>query len=1034
LSLRPTRRKRSGLILPPSLCLATALLLASTPLAAGGQTLHQLYHRSWTVREGAPSTITSIAQTADGFLWLGTDNGLVRFDGDSFEPYHPSTGGDLLSSYITVVTAMADGGLWIGYQSGDVSFLQNGHITNFTRDQGLSAGSVHAFAKDMQGRVWAATSYGLNRLEGSQWHDVGPHGSYPEEHPDNVFVDSRGTLWANTKMGLVFLPKGRENLQVANSFVFENVDIEEAPNGAVWMAASNGSVRAITTPDGIYKANGASIDVNSDGIYFAKDGALWISTIGKGLLRVPYPDSLVGTHSPLDRAVERFSERDGLTSNFGFRVIEDREGSVWVATTRGIDQFRKSVLTPVKLPQGAATYIALVADGAGGLLVGSDRLMRVAHGSGEIIDGAPRHVECAYRDQSGVIWLGGRNGLWHVSGTRFISTALPHGLDPLAHKVQAITMDRAGALWVSFVNSGVFRLNHNMWSRFGSVADLPQIPAVTELTDSAGRIWFGYTANRIALLDGTRISMFGLSDGLDIGNVISIYEHDGEIWTGGQSGLELFERGHFRHLQLAGSEPLRAVSGIVLAKNGDLWVNQASGVVHIAADEVAHARKDPQYQVRYELLNYLDGLISSPEQLRPLPTAVESSDGRIYFATRGGVVWVEPANIARNILPPPVWIRSVSVDNKLYNDLETLEFPAHAQNIEINYTAPSLLIPQRVHFRYKLEGFDKDWRDAGVRRQAFYSKLPPRTYTFRVTASNNDGVWNEAGASFAFSIPPSFTQSVLFKALCAITILGLSWLLYTVRLRQLTGQVRARLYERLAERTRIARELHDTLLQSFQGLLLHFQRARNLLPERAEEAIQTLDRALDGAEQAIVEGRDAIHDLRSPAPAAKGLVEEITSLGEELVAKNDNNDNKDAAQFRAVIEGNAQALNPNVHVEIFRIAREALRNAFSHSQARRIETEVAYSSNLFRLRIRDDGKGMAPDVRNRGERIGHWGLGGMRERAKRLGGELEVWSEPGAGTEVDLRVPASIAYQSCPARNNVWLFWKKKKNDHEDHS
>jgi signal transduction histidine kinase len=655
--------------------------------------------------------------------------------------------------------------------------------------------------------------------------------------------------------------------------------------------------------------------------------------------------------------------------------------------------------------------------------------MRVTDGSAEVIDGAPTHVECAYRDPNGVIWLGGRNGLWHVSGTRFISTALPPGLDLLAHNVQAITMDRAGALWVSFVNSGVFRLNHGMWSRFGSVAELPQVPAIIELTDSAGRIWFGYTANRIALLDGTRVSIFGLSDGLDIGNVISIYDHDGEIWIGGQSGLELFEQGHFRRFQLAGSEPLRGVSGIVLAKNGDLWLNQASGVVHIAADEVAHARKDAHHQARYELLNYLDGLISSPEQLRPLPTAVESSDGRIYFVTRGSVVWVDPANIARNTLSPPVWIRSVSVDTRLYNDLETLEFPTHAQNIEINYTAPSLLVPQRVRFRYKLEGFDKEWHDAGTRRQAFYSKLPPGTYTFRVTASNNDGLWSEAGASFVFTIPPSFTQSVLFKALCAVAVFGMLWLLYTIRLRQFSAQVKARLYERLAERTRIARELHDTLLQSFQGLLLHFQRARNLLPERAAEAIQTLDRALDGAEQAIVEGRDAIHDLRSPA--AKGLVEEITSLGEELVAKNGN---KDAAQFRAVIEGTAQTLNPNVHIEIFRIAREALRNAFSHSQARRIETEVAYSSNLFRLRIRDDGKGMAPDVRNRGERIGHWGLGGMRERAERLGGKLEVWSEPGAGTEVDLRVPASIAYQSSPARNNVWLFWKKKKNDHEDHS
>src|SRR6266403_2000620 len=977
LSFRQTRHKRSGLALTPSVCLATALFLASTPLATRGQSLHQLYHRSWTVREGAPSSITSIAQTADGFLWLGTDNGLVRFDGETFEPYHPSTGGDLLSSDITVVSAMPEAGLSIGYRSGGVSFLQNGRITNFTHAQGLSAGSVHAFAKDMQGRVWAATSYGLECLEGSQWHDVGPHRSYPEEHPDNVFVDSRGTLWANTRVGLVFLPKGQESLQVTNSFVFENVDIEEAPNGTVWMAASNGSVRAITSQHGEYRANGPSIDVNSDGIYVAKDGALWISTIGKGLLRVPYPDSLVGNHSPSDPAVESFSERDGLTSNFGFRVIEDREGSIWVATTRGIDQFRKSVLTPVKLPQGAATYIALVADGTGGLLVGSDRLMRVTHGSGEIIDGAPRHVECAYRDPNGVIWLGGRDGLWHVSGTRFISTALPPGLDLLAHNVQAITMDRAGALWVSFVNSGVFRLNHGMWSRFGSVAELPQIPAIIELTDSAGRIWFGYTANRIALLDGTRVSIFGLSDGLDIGNVISINDHDGEIWIGGQSGLELFEQGHFRRFQLAGNEPLRGVSGIVLAKNGDLWLNQASGVVHIAADEVTPARKDAHHQARYELLNYLDGLVSSPEQLRPLPTAVESSDGRIYFVTRGSVVWVDPANIARNTLSPPVWIRSVSVDTRLYNDLETLEFPTHAQNIEINYRAPSLLVPQRVRFRYKLDGFDNEWHDAGTRRQAFYSKLPPGTYTFRVTASNNDGLWSEAGASFVFTIPASFTQSVLFKALCAVAVFGLLWLLYTIRLRQFTAQVKARLYERLAERTRIARELHDTLLQSFQGLVLHFQRARNLLPERLAEAIQTLDTALEGA---------------------------------------------------------AQTLNPNVHIEIFRIAREALRNAFSHSQARRIETEVAYSSNLFRLRIRDDGKDMAPDVRNRGERIGHWGLGGMRERAERLGGKLEVWSEPGAGTEVDLRVPASIAYQSSPARNNVWLFWKKKKNDHEDHS
>jgi len=324
-----------------------------------------------------------------------------------------------------------------------------------------------------------------------------------------------------------------------------------------------------------------------------------------------------------------------------------------------------------------------------------------------------------------------------------------------------------------------------------------------------------------------------------------------------------------------------------------------------------------------------------------------------------------------------------------------------------------------------LEGFDPDWSAPVTSRQAMYTNLPPRDYRFRVIACNNDGVWNETGASLKFTILPAFYQTTWFFLLCVAAIGCLTWVAYRRHLRQVSARLSLIFKERLSERTRIARELHDTLLQSFQGLILHFQRARNLLPERASEAIQMLDRALDGAEQAVVEGRDAIHDLRSPVPAAHGLAEEITSLGEELIAKDGN---KDPVQFRVVVEGFAQTLHPNVHIEIFRIAREGLRNAFNHSHARRIETEIAYSNNLFRLRIRDDGKGIDPDVRNRAKRIGHWGLAGMRERAQRVGGELEVWSEPGAGTEVDLRIPASIVYEtSSIRRKHFWLFWKKPK-------
>jgi len=287
-------------------------------------------------------------------------------------------------------------------------------------------------------------------------------------------------------------------------------------------------------------------------------------------------------------------------------------------------------------------------------------------------------------------------------------------------------------------------------------------------------------------------------------------------------------------------------------------------------------------------------------------------------------------------------------------------------------------------------------------------------------------VWNQTGDRLDFSIAPAWFQTNLFRVACMAAFLMMLWALYQLRLRQVAHQFNITLEARVNERTRIARDLHDTLLQSFQGLTLHFQRARNLLPDRTAEAIETLDAALDGAEEAIVEGRDAIHDLRSPTTAAKSLAEEISLFGEELVSKGTNTIKP--VEFRIVVEGSARSMRPNLHTEVFRIAREALRNAFSHSQGQLIETEMAYTESLFRLRIRDDGKGIDPGERVRAEKTGHSGLRGMRERAELVGGEFEVWSEPGAGTEIELRIPASIAYETVIAPSRSRQFWRRKSN------
>jgi signal transduction histidine kinase len=302
-----------------------------------------------------------------------------------------------------------------------------------------------------------------------------------------------------------------------------------------------------------------------------------------------------------------------------------------------------------------------------------------------------------------------------------------------------------------------------------------------------------------------------------------------------------------------------------------------------------------------------------------------------------------------------------------------------------------------------------NWQEPGTRRQAFYSDLPPKKYRFHVIACNNDGVWNEEGATLDFSVAPAWYQTNWFRASCVGGFAILLWALYQLRLQRLQRQFAIGLEARVNERTRIARELHDTLLQSLHGLMFRFQAARNMLPRRPEQAMQALDGAIARTEQAIAESRDAIQDLRSEPFAQSDLAELLTATGQELAAFEDTN--RDSPVFRVIVEGERRRLSPILQEGVYWIARELLRNAFQHASAHRTEAEIRYEDDLFRLCVRDDGKGMDPKVLEAGGRAGHWGLPGVRERAQKLGARLDFWSEAGAGTEVQLTVPAAVAYE-----------------------
>lgn len=931
-------------------------------------------------------------------MWIGTDTGLFRFDGKSFERYHPSSGEDLRPGTVRSLLATRDGGLWIGYSFAGASFLNQGHNVTFGKQEGLASGSITSFVQESSGVVWATTSTGLLKLQGSSWRRMGEERwHFTDEAP--LLVDGRGTLWVASGKRLLYLKQGASRFVLADTLPDDEYAVGDAPDGSLWITFPRSSiVRKLIAPDGRLAASSKSYHYRANRIFFRKDGSLWMVTDNQGLYRIQSPD-MPGAENP----VQHFSETDGLTGDDAFALLMDREGSTWIATTKGIDQFRPAALTGVPLPKNWFR-IGIVANGPDSILAVGKGIVKVGRNGSASMKGGLKQVASVYRDPQGTIWIGEDDGLWQYSGAGLRPIPLPPVLDPFFHVAQAITMDRSGGLWVSFLHTGFMYYAAGRWMKPPFPSASVHDPGLFAYTDSLGRIWFGLQHSRVEVLSGGDHFRYGPEKGLRVGSVAAIYEHRGQVWIGGEEGLAFQQNDAFRQLHLENDAALEGVSGVAQTSSGDLWVNQASGIIRVPAGEVDRAFHDPEHRVRFELYNYLDGLTDTASQIRPNPTVIQTSSGRLYFATRTGVVWIDPDRAQKNSVPSNVFIQSLSFDGKLTRDPAELRLPVHANAIEIDYTATSLQIPERVRFRYKLEGFDRDWQNAGTRRQAFYSGLPPARYRFRVLACNSAGVWNENGASVTFEIPPSFLQSMWFKALCAIAGFTLLGVLYRVRVGLLTKQVKTRLYERLTERERIARDLHDTFFQGIQGLLLHFNTATSQL-KQDEPARAIFEETLKKSDMVMLQGRDLVLDLRTGSGDGS-LSEALSAAGGQLRELHDVN-------FRVVVHGEPRNLHPIVFEEVYRLGREALVNAFRHSHATAIEAELNYEVNELRLCVRDNGVGVDSKVLSDGGRENHWGLPGMRERAQKIGAVLDIWSRKGAGTEIELKIQASVAYRSA---------------------
>ncbi|HEU4413501.1 MAG TPA: two-component regulator propeller domain-containing protein [Candidatus Angelobacter sp.] len=1035
--------------MPPKIILTVAvcLLQACSPRAFAlnpSLDISQYAHTAWKVRDGfIKGQVFAMAQTQDGYLWLGTEFGLFCFDGVRAMPWYPPDGQQLASSFVVDLLVARDGTLWIGTLNGIASWKE-GKFTQYPEVAGAHAGS---FLEDRDGKFWFGTFETSDRKARLC---TGLNGMIECQETGNfargitaLYQDHQGNLWVASETGLWRWAPGRPQRYEFPRGVLEANSLVEDESGALLVATNEGVKQVSDGRIHDYPLRGLPRDVRPLHFLRDADGSLWTAT-AQGILRLHH-----GT-------IHRFSATNGLSDDAVNRIFKDREGNVWAGTQSGLDRFREYAFPTISQSQGlsGAGVWSVQATPDGSIWIGTaeginrwanghmtlyrsrSALGRDRQGSQKELDtirptreilhsglaGAPESLGV---DDSGRLWTATNEGVFYFELERFVRFP---GIS--IRGIFSIASDGQGHVWILDGLAGILYRASKAGVQQVSLSQLGQGVARTLLPDQReGGVWIGFYGGGVThLKDGKALASYSAADGMGSGMVNHLrFGSRGELWVSTEGGLSRIYDGHIATLAGNNGLPCNTVHWSMEDNDHAAWLYMPCGLVRIQQPELDAWASDPKRVIKTTNFDASDGLRSIAVYGSFAPHAAKSSDGRIWFLPRDGVTVIDPHHLPFNKLPPPVHIEQITADGIAYDPSRGPRLPAGVRNLAIDYTALSFVVPEKVRFRYILQGQDPDWREGGSDRRVEYSNLAPGSYRFRVAACNNSGVWNEDGATVDFSIAPAFHQTAWFRALCVAVSLAFLWSVYQLRRRQLQYQFNMRLETRVNERTRIARELHDTLLQSFHGLMFRFQAARNMLPGRPEEASQALDGAILRAEQAIAESRSAIQNLRSTAGDQADLVQALTAIGHDLIAQNGD---RDAPHFRVIVEGERRKLSRAFQEEVYRMGRELLQNAFKHARAKEIEAEIRYERQTFRLLIRDEGKGIDAKVLKQGGRPGHWGLTGVRERAQQIGARLDFWSEAGAGTEIELTAPANVAYEQFPDGSRFHLFRKRTINEH----
>jgi ligand-binding sensor domain-containing protein/two-component sensor histidine kinase len=1006
--------------------------------------MSQYLRDSWGTERGLPGgSITAIAQTSDGYLWIGTDKGLVRFDGFNFHQFERAHPNPILIGPVRTLLVDPSDNLWILLQNTQLFRYQNG---NFELIRGEAENGTTAMARGTSGSVLLSSlAVGTATYSGNRFRSLSSpalhtnaarvaNSEAPDQRatpfswfdrlaaPTSVVISMAqtddGTIWLGTeRRGLFYLQEGRVS-GALNGRVDTNINcLLPLQNSELWVGTAKGVLRWNGTKLTLAGVPSSLRNLNVLSILRDRDSNIWVGT-SRGLFRYNANGVfLLSTH-----------ETTGPVA----ALFEDREGSIWIGSGRGLERLRDSAFVTYSLPNlksqsmgplhvdsGGRTWIAPIQGGLRWLKEGK---------SGDVTaDGIANDVVYSIAGTGkDDIWVGRQQGgLTHLrySGNSFTAKTYTQADGLAQNRVYAVYQSSDSTVWAGTLSGGVSRFQNGEFRTFTTADGLSSNTVNAIVEDHSGTMWFG-TPNGLSSLSKGRWKVYGVQDGLPSASINCLTEDSaGVLWIGSAAGLAYLRSGRVSvPMQLPPSLD-EMIAGVAADRMGTFWIATSAHVVQLNRNRLLEGTLGSGDVHVYGLA---DGLRGS-EGVKRCQSVVADTLGRIWFSLNRGISVADPARMPSfpSVLPH---LEAVSADGLSVDLSGPVRISSAQRRITFDYAALSLSNREPVKYRYMLAGFDKGWSEPVTTGEAIYTNLSPGSYRFRLLAGNGDDLQNHAEVTLPIAIEPQFWQTWWFLFVCVLNFLLLLLVAFRIRIHQVNKRFSIRLEERVEERTRIARELHDTLLQSFHGSMFRMQAARNLLPTRPEEAGEALDGAITRAEQAIEEGRNAIQDLRAEAATASDITQLLKAMGQELATSQ--RGRGAPAMFRLTLEGERQALSPFLQDEVYRIAREALTNAFQHAYARQIEAEIRYDSRAFRLRIRDDGTGIDPRVLKQGKRAGHWGLPGIRERARQIGARLDLWSEAGVGTEMQLAIPASLAYFKSGGAHGLTLF-RKRRDTHE---